>query len=260
MRGEWDAIVLDGYGSGWALQRCLDYVRDQAVRRTVLVHVSHNHEAAVWSSMAREARGSIARRAVLWQNSLKVRALERKLVANVNVLSAICDEDLAALQVSLPREQTVTLTPGYAGPLVEQRFIGDWTPRRVIIVGSFRWVMKQENLARFVECADPIFKQAGIELDVVGDVPDELLGVLKPKCEATTFHGFVDDMASLLSNARVAVVPELIGGGFKLKFLDYFFGRVPVATLSAAAAGLPTPLRQVLIEADDVFPCCAIFE
>jgi hypothetical protein len=59
-------------------------------------------------------------------------------------------------------------------------------------------------------------------------------------------------MAPLLNQARVAVVPELIGGGFKLKFLDYFFGRVPVATLSAAAAGLPMPLRQQLIEAGDV--------
>jgi polysaccharide biosynthesis protein PslH len=252
LRGEWDAIVFDIYGSGWALQRCLDYVREQKIRRTVLVHVSHNHESAVWASMAREARGSLVRRAVLWQNSLKVRALERKLVANVDVLSAICDEDLEALQVKLPPEQTVTLTPGYAGPVVEQRFIGDWTPRRVIIVGSFRWVMKQENLARFVECAEPIFQEHGIQLDVVGDVPDELLATLKPNCRATTFHGFVDDMAPLLSQARLAVVPELIGGGFKLKFLDYFFSRIPVATLSGAAAGLPIALRQQLMEADDV--------
>jgi hypothetical protein len=252
LRGEWDAIVLDGYGSGWALSRCLDYVREQTPRRTALVHVSHNHEAVVWRSMAREARGSLLRRAVLWQNSLKVRALERRLVAHVDVLSAISDEDLAALETRLPPEQTVTLTPGYAGGLVSERFIGDWTPRRVVIVGSFRWVMKQENLARFIECADPVFRRHDIHLDIVGDVPAELLGELRPRCEATTFHGFVEDMAPLLNQARIAVVPELIGGGFKLKFLDYFFTRVPVATLSAAAAGLPQPLRQMLIAADDL--------
>jgi polysaccharide biosynthesis protein PslH len=78
------------------------------------------------------------------------------------------------------------------------------------------------------------------------------LATLKPNCRATTFHGFVDDMAPLLSQARLAVVPELIGGGFKLKFLDYFFSRIPVATLSGAAAGIPTALRQQLIEASDV--------
>jgi polysaccharide biosynthesis protein PslH len=252
LRAEWDALILDGYGSGWALQRCLAYVREQSPRRTALVHVSHNHEAAVWSSMAREARGSLPRRAVLWQNSLKVRALERNIVANVDVLSTISDEDLAALQTSLPREQTVTLTPGYSGAIVRERFIGDWTPRRVVIVGSFRWVMKQENLARFVEAADPIFAQNNIHLDVVGDVPEELLTQLRAKCQATTFHGFVDDMEPLLGQARIAVVPELIGGGFKLKFLDYFFTRVPVATLAAAAAGLPQPLRSLLIASDSL--------
>jgi hypothetical protein len=252
LQAEWDAIVLDGYGSGWSLSRCLDYVREQSPRRTVLVHVSHNHESSVWRSMAREARGSLVRRAVLWQNSLKVRALERRIVDNVDVLSAISDEDLTALASSLPPEQTVTLTPGYAGGLVSERFIGEWTPRRVVIVGSFRWIMKQENLVRFIECADPVFHRHDIQLDIVGDVPEELLATLRPRCTSTTFHGFVDDMAPLLNQARIAVVPELIGGGFKLKFLDYFFTRVPVATLSAAAAGLPQPLRALLIAADDL--------
>jgi glycosyltransferase involved in cell wall biosynthesis len=252
LRAEWDAIVLDGYGSGWALSRCLDYVAEQTIRRTVLVHVSHNHEAAVWQEMAREARGSIARRFVLWQNALKVRRLERRVVSSVDVVSAICDEDLAALQPTQPSEQLVTLTPGYEGPMTEQRTIEASTPRRVIVVGSFRWVMKQENLARFVTAADPIFHEHGVHLDIVGDVPEELLNTLRPLCRATTFHGFVADTTELLSNARIAIVPELIGGGFKLKFLDYFFGRVPVATLSAAAAGLPAALRPLLLETSDM--------
>jgi glycosyltransferase involved in cell wall biosynthesis len=246
LRAEWDAIVFDGYGTGWALSRCIAYAKEQTTRRTVLVHVSHNHEAAVWASMAREARGSLAKRAVLWQNAMKVRALERKVVAGVDLVSAISDEDLAALQVSLPRDQTVTLTPGYAGPVVSERFIGEWTPRRVVIVGSFRWTPKQENLARFVECADPLFHRHDIHLDIIGDVPQELLASLRARCRATTFHGFVDDMAPLLNQARIAIVPELIGGGFKLKFLDYFFGRIPVATLMDAAAGLPAPLRELM--------------
>jgi polysaccharide biosynthesis protein PslH len=246
---EWDAIVLDGYGTGWALPRCLAYLREQQLRRTVLVHVSHNHEAAVWAAMAREARGSIARRFVLWQNALKVRALERKVVASADLVSAICEEDLAALEVAQPQDQTVTLPPGYAGTVVSERVIDETTPRRVVIVGSFRWAPKQENLARFVECADPVLHSHGIHLDIVGDVPDELLASLRARCRATTFHGFVDDMAPLLNQVRIAVVPELIGGGFKLKFLDYFFTRVPVVTLVDATAGLPTALREQMFAA-----------
>jgi hypothetical protein len=115
------------------------------------------------------------------------------------------------------------------------------------MMGSFQWVVKQENLARFVEIADPIFKEHEIELDVIGEVPRELLATLQARCRATHFHGFVADVAPFFTRARIGVVPESIGGGFKLKFLDYIFGRVPVATVSQAAAGLPDELRQAML-------------
>jgi hypothetical protein len=57
----------------------------------------------------------------------------------------------------------------------------------------------------------------------------------------------VSEVGPFLAQARIAIVPELIGGGFKLKFLDYIFGRVPVATVDVAAAGLPARLRDDLI-------------
>ena len=252
LREAWDAIVLDGYGSGWALRRCLDYVHGHAPRRCVLVHVSHNHEELLWQSMARDAQVSLPRRWVLWQNALKVRTLERRLTRSVDLLSVITPEDAATLGRELSPQRVLTLTPGYSGFTAAERTIDAGTPRRVLLVGSFRWVMKQENLTRFVRSADAILHQHGIELDVVGDVPAELLARLQPHCRATHFHGFVTDIAPFLARARLAVVPEMIGGGFKLKFLDYFFGRVPVVTLGAAAAGLPNALREAMFSCEDL--------
>jgi len=248
----WDAIILDGYGSGWALARCRRYAQAHAPRRCALVHVSHNHETVLWRDMARDAQVSLPRRCVLWQNYCKVCALERRLTRGVDLLSVITAEDAASLGAALPAERVLTLTPGYAGYRAPPRTIDARTPRRVLLVGSFRWVMKQENLTRFVAAADPVFRQHGIELDVVGDVPEELLARLRPQCTATHFHGFVDDVAPFLNSARLAVVPEVIGGGFKLKFLDYFFGCVPVVTLSAAAAGLAAELRAAVFNCEDL--------
>ncbi len=244
LREDWDAIVLDGYGTGWALKPCMQYRAERTAGRTRLIHVSHNHEEKLWRAMARHSRVSAIRKLVLWQNYRKVRALERRIVRAVDLLTTITDEDRASLGGGLGEKRTLTLTPGYDGCVERERRISANTPRRVILMGSFRWVVKQENLARFVELADPSFLRNGIELDVVGDVPDELVASLRRQCRATRFHGFVKDVAGLFAQARIAVVPEAIGGGFKLKFLDYFFARVPVATLSHAAAGLPQELRE----------------
>lgn len=248
---DWDAIVLDGYAAGWALPRCIHY-RAAREYRCAIVHVSHNHEAALWRSMALEARSSIPKRLVLWQNYLKVRTLERRIARSVDLLTAITDEDALALGGCLPHGRRLTLTPGYAGWVAPDDRISAAAPRRVIIVGSFRWVMKRENLARFVEVADPLFKRHNIVLDVVGDVAEELLAGLRKRCQAVQFHGFVDDVSQYLSQARIAVVPELIGGGFKLKFLDYIFARVPVATLAQAAAGIPAQLQQHMLLSGDL--------
>ncbi len=252
LREPWDAVVLDGYASGWALDRCLAYRNESRAHRPVLVHVSHNHEEILWGAMAREARGSALKRLALRRNANKVRTLERRIVRNVDLLTTITDEDRRSLGAGLDENRSLSLTPGYAGWVARERRISTSTPRRVIIMGSFRWVVKQDNLTRFVEIADPIFKEHGIELDIVGDIPQALLSTLAARCRATCFHGFVADVTPFLARARIAVVPEFIGGGFKLKFLDYIFGRVPVATVSQAVAGLPEELQRTMLSSDSL--------
>jgi glycosyltransferase involved in cell wall biosynthesis len=252
LREAWDAVVLDSYATGWALDRCLAYRDESPAHRPILVHVSHNHEEKLWRAMAREARGSALKRLALRRNAIKVGALERRIVRNMDLLTTITDEDLLSLGAGLEQNHSLALTPGYTGWIASVRHISAATPRRVLIMGSFQWIVKQENLVRFAEIADPIFKAQGIELDVVGDVPPALLAKLRGRCRATHFHGFVSDAASFLSSARMAVVPESIGGGFKLKFLDYIFGRVPVATVSQATAGLSAELQRAMLSSDSL--------
>lgn len=251
LRESWDAIVLDTYAAGWALDRCLAQ-RFIAQPPPVLVHVSHNHEAAVWRDLSASSSGSLARRLVVRLNALKMSALEQRVVRNVDLLTTITDEDRAALTRRGGSPHAITLTPGYCGTVAAPRLIDASTPRRVAIVGSFHWVMKQENLRRFVQTADAVFAANDIQLDVIGGVPDRLREELAATARATRFHGFVDDPADHLAQARMAIVPEVIGGGFKLKFLDYLFTRVPIATLADAAAGLPPALRDHMLLCDDL--------
>jgi glycosyltransferase involved in cell wall biosynthesis len=248
----WDAIVLDSYGTGWALEPCVAYCRARRAQRPALVHVSHNNEEQLWRVMGREARGSPFKRLALRRNSIKVAALERRMVRSVDLLTTITEEDRSTLGAGMTKDSSLSITPGYTGQAVASRHITAATPRRVLIMGSFQWVVKQVNLTRFVEIADPVFKEQGIELDVVGDIPTAFLAALEARCRATHFHGFVTNVAPYLAAARIGIVPEPIGGGFKLKFLDYIFGRVPVATVSQAVAGLSDDLQLAMIRNDSL--------
>ena len=42
-----------------------------------------------------------------------------------------------------------------------------------------------------------------------------------------------------MKDARLAIVPERTGGGFKLKVLEFVFNRMPIAALERSVAGTP---------------------
>jgi glycosyltransferase involved in cell wall biosynthesis len=172
------------------------------------------------------------------------------MVQHVDLVTAITQEDAASFSAQRPGLHTLVLTPGYNGPISAGRTISAAVPRHVMMVGSFQWAAKQENLRQFLKVADPLFLTHNIVFDVVGGMPDSLRAELAPTLKATRLHGFVQDPTPLFNSARMALVPEAIGGGFKLKFLDYLFRRMPVATLADAVAGLPAALRAEMVQAD----------
>ena len=256
-QGSFDAIVLDQLGSGWALARIKRWISqsrraDPDFRAPALIYLAHNHERVVWSDMARNASGSWPRRLAVRSNAGKVARLESQLLRDVDQVICITDEDANALVADGLRRRPFVITPGYAAKPAPPRSITQSTGRRVVMVGSFKWAIKEENLRQFVALADPAFARHNIRFDVIGKVPEPLRRSLQPKLRATTLHGFVQNTESLFSNARMAVVPEQIGGGFKLKVLDYIFGRMPVATIEAAAAGLPETVKDHLLKASDL--------
>jgi len=257
LQQHWDAVVLDGYACGWALPQCLKTRSETAA--PLIVYVSHNHEESLWRDMFRALPVTSPKRLAVWQNYLKVRRTEQDLIEHADLISTITQEDAqtyATQRRHLKRRQPsidpLVLTPGYLGYRKHSRQLTKDTPRHVVVMGSFRWVVKQENLRRLIAAADAIFAQHGIVLDIIGDVPQELLRDLSSKVSATRFHGFVADVSSLLDKARLALVPEVVGGGFKLKFLDYVFGRVPIAAIATATSGIPASLLRHMIRCDDL--------
>src|SRR5207245_1663817 len=55
-----------------------------------------------------------------------------------------------------------------------------------------------------------------------------------------------------LQNSRMSVLAEPIGGGFKLKLLEYIFNRVPIAALGMCVDGLPPSVQEHMLLADDI--------
>lgn len=237
LHGDWDGIVFDGISVGWALPRVLDYYAGRSSRPR-LIYVSHNHEESVRAQIA-ESQPLFLKRQAVRLDALKVSWLERDLVDSVDFVTAITPEDLSLYRRRRCDKPMGVLTPGYCGRRVEERQLTADLPRRAVIVGSFDWIAKRMNLAEFVDIADPLFARADAKLQAVGSADEAFLTQLREKATATEFTGTVPEIDPYLDQARIAIVPERNGGGFKLKVLEYVFNRVPVFALSGSFAGVP---------------------
>ncbi len=233
----WDIIVLDGISAGWALRQVLRRYRGQT-RRPKLVYVSHNHEESLRLQIAREQTNPFKWLA-LHLDAAKIAMLERAMVDAADLVTAITEEDRRLYLQRRPTCCVEVVTPGYDGHRTDWREITAALPRRAIIVGSFDWIAKRMNLEEFISVADPLFAAQGAELQVVGSAEEAFLQRLRRKAVATRFTGRVEDIDPFMQQARVALVPERHGGGFKLKVLDYVFNRMPILALDGSVAGVP---------------------
>jgi glycosyltransferase involved in cell wall biosynthesis len=236
-RGGWDGIVFDGISVGWALAPVLAHYNGRSGRPR-LIYVSHNHEESVRAQVAEGQREFLKRQAVRY-DALKVTWLERELVDGVDFVTAITPEDFSLYRQQYCDKPMGVLTPGYRGRRLGTRRISADMPRRAVIVGSFDWIAKRMNVEEFVDIADPIFAERRAELQVVGSAEESFLSRLREKTVATRFTGTVPDVTRFMDDARIAIVPESKGGGFKLKVLEYVFNRIPVFALSGSFAGVP---------------------
>lgn len=231
----WDAIVFDSICAAWALPAVLRYqAKDHDSAR--LVYLAHNHEITVARRIASAAQG--ARRLYKAWDALKLVRLERQLMARCDLVTSNTPDDARTFTAEAAPTPVILLPPGYGGHRVARRTIDGSVPRRAVIVGSFDWPPKRISLERFLVDAVPILAAAGIELQLVGETEPDYLASLRRRFPAVRFEGRVDDVRPYFAGARLALVPDELGG-FKLKGLDYVFNRMPILAMRVALPGMP---------------------
>ena len=232
-----DTVLLDNYAMAWAID--LIHRSYSSGETPLIVHIAHDFATALTEDIAQNFRGNLLRKAALHANAWKTATAVRRLAHAADIIVTLTAEDGKSFTPFSPSRAKLVLPPGYDGPRAPDRQIIKATPRRVAIIGSYRWIAKQMNLSAFLEAADSILEHAGVGIDVVGEGPDSFRQAWEARCTATRFHGFVDNLGEFLAARRMGLVVEQTGGGFKLKTLDYIFNRLPIAAIRGSMAGLP---------------------
>lgn len=226
---KWGWIVIDHANSGGLLPLVETFRGDASV-----CYIAHNAESVIRPEIARTF-GRTLRGSVMRWDAAKYKRLEQRLLKAANLV--ICISDADASHFSRFHQNVRVSPPVYLGTPPEVRKIDSSRPRSLLLIGSFNWIAKQRNLETIIQVLCPVLQQSGIALEVVGAVPSHIRSRFDHRFTNLVFHGQVSDLGVHFARCRGGLVAEELGGGFKLKILDYAFSGLPIFGLEAAVEG-----------------------
>lgn len=178
----------------------------------------------------------------------RVRAAEESTLELAKGFSAITEEDSRRFARLFGSPADLVLIPGYDAEPEAAEFRPAARPRKVLFSGGFYWHLKRRNFAAFLEKAAPSFEEHEIGLVVIGSGPERFLDWLQ-KFPFLELHSGEVDLAQVASRCRLALSIDEIGGGFKLKNLEYIQQGLPIVAMEGCQSGLP------LIDKEGIFIC-----
>ncbi len=254
LKMEPECIVLDHIGSAWAYRQVKNHV--EQFTGVKVVYCTHNFDRDTRQSQLYTPWRNPAFFLAVLVDLLRVHFYDRRLVRLSDVLTSISSVDEARYASCFKPARTVTVNPWYRGTVCVEKSIDASVPRCVCLSGSFVWSAKKKNLEEFLRKGYEIFASQGINLLVVGRMDSGYRDKLKARWPDVTFTGTVAKVERYLARARIGVIPEVTGGGFKLKSLEYIFNRVPIFAVEKAIIDLPLVAGKSIEVFSDIRSLC----
>ncbi len=227
------AIFVDFISLFWIVEPLLKALRARGGPRPPIVIVDHNFEHGVRRQMV-EAERSPTMRALLAYDTWKAGRIERQANRIADALLPNTPLDMELFKTVTDKPMCVIM-PAYGGERAPPRVIGPDTPRRICILGNHDAHHKRMVLERTLEALSAKGIETICTVDVVG-------GGEKASFEARypgfNFYGFVEDLDAYLRTVRFGLIPDEIGGGFKIRALTHAFQRVPMLAVRSALNGM----------------------
>jgi len=230
LKGDWDWIVIDHANSSGAID-----LINRNRRGANICYVAHNAEGLIRPRIASTVK-PVAKRSVMTYDAVKYAFQERRILHLADLVIAITNEDNRYF--SRYANNVHTIRPCYIGRKSNERYIKEDTHRSILLLGSFEWVAKQENVINFLSSVGARLRKHEIGIKVAGNMPDAFKARVTVKFPYVDIRAPVADIYPVMRDARIGIVPEVLGGGFKLKILDYAFARLPICGLKDALSGL----------------------
>lgn len=210
---------------------------------------AHNIESDI---LYRSSIGNFNFKSILnFVDYLKNRSYEQNTIKSFDACLSVSENDNLRLQAMGARKSIVLpncADLNYSYPIKRE----DFSPK-IIFTGLMNWYPNIDAVESFCKEAYPALKKKipAIKFYVAGRDPNIDIQKLD-KNNDIFITGRVPDIRPFISNSDICIVPLRIGGGTRLKILEYFAMEKPVISTSIGAEGLEVENGKHLIIEDNI--------
>ncbi len=238
---KYDAVFVNMFRLGYLI----DYIRSFPC---VKVFISHNVETQLSYSTYIYQKNPIKKLAY-YLDYIKTKYYEKKFISQYDCITTICDVDKELFTKIFPNKKIEVLPPII--DIDNCKISTDHIEDKFIICGAFHWGPKYVNLKLLLSSANiGKYNESGHELMIVGRANKKDVDYVNKNYPGVHMTGFVESVVPYYEKARIAIVPELVGGGFKLKIAEAVQYSKPIVAIKGSVTDRSMISGKHYIEAD----------
>lgn len=209
----------------------------------------HNFENVIYKRFAAYERNPI-KKFVASTHGKRLLEEEIRLLNAVDRVVAISEEDKVLMQAVAPSARYEVIPAGVdtgyfqpSDPSLEEPDLITW-------IGGLDWDPNLDAVSFFLEDIFPVILQRNpkARLELIGNATDAVAKQAARFGDRVKILGRVPDIRSFLARASVLIVPLRIGGGMRLKLLDFFAaGKAVVSTRIGAEGNIAQDAVHLLL-------------
>ncbi|MFI5264570.1 MAG: glycosyltransferase family 4 protein, partial [Candidatus Kapaibacterium sp.] len=126
-------------------------------------------------------------------------------------------------------------------------------PNSILWIGGINWLPNLDAIEFFVKEIFPLIVKVvpDATFDIVGEHTDRLQHLVNSGVNSIRLHGRVPDIRPFMARSAVMICPLRVGGGMRLKLLDFFAaGKAVVSTHIGAEGNAARDGKQILLRDD----------
>ena len=208
----------------------------------------HNFEALIYERFA-HTETNLLKRLVAGIHGQRLKREEIRFLKNFDAIAAITKEDAVLMRQAAP-DAKISIIPAGVDTIYFQPSTQPEDPNQILWIGNLGWDPNYDAVRFFLTSIFPFILKSrpDAKFDVVGSESRRVSKLAERFGTRVRLLGQVPDVRDYLAHSAVLVVPLRIGGGMRLKLLDFFAaGKAVVATSIAAEGNLAKNRSEIQI-------------